>query len=166
MTQTGSSKAGGSRNLLPLVSLAVAGLSLGAAAWQGYLNSRNLEIVQRDLGRRELVRVCRDVIEAYFSVKLAVEKSATLRGDRPAAEVVFEPRAAVNRFAALGTYLANFQGEVKRAEYTALSRELQDLAKSSPTLKAETLEAAFAKADGMFAKLNDDCVRSSHFETR
>lgn len=166
MTQTGGSNAGGPRNLLPLVSLAVAGLSLGAASWQGYLNSRNIEIVQRDLGRRELVRVCRDVIEAYFAVKLAVEKAATLRGDRPAAEIAFEPRAAVNRFAALGTYLANFQGEAKRAEYTALSRELLGLAQTAPALKPEGLDAAFAKADSMFATLNDDCVRSSHFETR
>lgn len=166
MTKAGGSQGSGSRNLLPLVSLAVAGLSLGAASWQGYLNSRNLEIVQRDLGRRELVRVCRDVIEAYFAVKLAVEKSATLRSERSAAELAFESRAATNRFAALGTYLANFQGEAKRAEYTALSRELLGLAKSGPAQNPEGLEAAFSTADGMFARLNDDCVRSSHFETR
>jgi len=150
------------RNLLPVVSLAVAALSLMSSAWQSYINSRNMEIVQRDIGRRELVRSCRDVIEAYFNVKLAVDVAAG-RGE---GHLPVEARAAANRFAALGTYLANFQGEAKRAEYTELSRELQRLAQSAPRLKPEGVEAAFAMADGKFANLNDDCVRSSHFEPR
>ena len=150
------------RNLLPVVSLAVAALSLMSSAWQAYINSRNMEIVQRDIGRREIVRVCRDVIEAYFNVKLAVELNAGRADQRPPVEA----RAAVNRFAALGTYLANFQGEARRVDYTDLSRELQRLAIAAPGLKPEGLEAAFQKADGQFATLNDDCVRSLHVETR
>ena len=162
MSSMGDSAPKTQRNLLPVVSLAVAALSLMSSAWQAYINSRNMEIVQRDIGRRELVRVCRDVIEAYFHVKLTVETAA----GRSDARATLEPRAAVNRFAALGTYLANFQGEGKRAEYTELSRELQRLAQAAPGLKPEGTDTAFARADGLFAALNDDCVRSLHVETR
>jgi hypothetical protein len=135
------------------VSLAVATLSLGAALFQGYLNSRNLDVVQRDIGRREHLRACKEVIEAYFDAKLRIERA----WGEAAADRRFEARQAVARFAALGTYLANFQDEAARVRYTELSRELDRLA-------GEGGPAAFARADEVFAAMNADCVRSTRFE--
>ena len=74
------------------------------------------------MARAEYNRACRDLIEAYFQVKLNPADRAH-RGPyagRNTAESMLEIEAAnaVSRFAALGTYLANFQNEDKRVEYS------------------------------------------------
>jgi hypothetical protein len=139
------------------ISLAIATVSLGAALFQGYLNSRNLDVVQRDIARREHLRACKEAIEAYFDAKLRIERAAA----EPGPERRFEARAAVARVGALGTYLANFQGEAMRVSYTGLTRELDRLALApSPAAPGE----AFARADGIFAELNQDCMRSTRFD--
>ena len=58
------------------VSIVIAVLSLGAAMYQGWINSRNLEVVTRDIGRREHLRACKEVIEAYFEAKLRIARLA------------------------------------------------------------------------------------------
>ena len=151
---------------LTLVTLTIACLSLSTAMYQGWVQTRNLEVVQRDLARREQVRSCKEVIEAYFEVKLRValviaaqeRPSATRWGPDPedAAAV------AVSRFAALGTYLANFQGEAARERYTALSRELEKVAAAARKAPVGTEPGKlFEAADGLFYGMNEDCVRSA-----
>lgn len=147
---------------LTLVTLAIALLSLATAVYQGWVQTRNLEIVQRDLARREQVRSCKEVIEAYFEAKLRI---GLLVGSRaaPAATFPASPEEAaaiaVSRFAALGTYLANFQGEATRQRYTALSRELERLVAAARTDSAP--DRSFGTADGLFYEMNEDCVRST-----
>lgn len=144
---------------LSVISLCVAGLSLSASAYQAYLNSRNLEAVQRDIGRREIIRGCKEVIEAYFDVKLKVSRLGITFGGASSREAdllaTTDALGAVNRFGAIGTYLANFHGEEARAAYTELSRELERLARSSPP------SLAFERADAMFTRMNADCARAS-----
>ncbi|WP_164256236.1 hypothetical protein, partial [Stenotrophomonas maltophilia] len=55
---------------LPVVSLCLAGLSLGVAAYQSYSHGRSLEIVQRNVIRAEYLRTCREIIDAYFQIKM------------------------------------------------------------------------------------------------
>lgn len=143
------------------VSIVIAVLSLGAAMYQGWINSRNLEAVTRDIGRREHLRACKEVIEAYFEVKLRIARLATPTMGAGLGDPEFEARAAIARFAALGTYLANFQDEAARVRYTGLSRELErlvDVARSAPVADRAEL---FRAADEIFASMNADCVGST-----
>ncbi len=157
MTETSASA---SRFSLTHVSLCVAALSFGAAMFQGYVNSRNLEIVQRDIGRREHIRACREAIEGFFDVKLRIARMIELA--RPgAAPDAFDANMAVSRFGAIGTYLANFQGEDARYDYTLLTRELQRLVDAAKAGGVAADDSFFKAANGMFDKMNSDCVRSS-----
>jgi hypothetical protein len=59
---------GGMRDRASLVSslsFLIASMSLGASFYQGYLNTKNLEIIQRDVSRREYIRTCKEIIETY-----------------------------------------------------------------------------------------------------
>jgi hypothetical protein len=150
---------------LSVISLCVAGLSLGASGYQAYLNSRNLEAVQRDIGRREIIRGCKEVIEAYFDVKLKISRLGITLAAAPSREsemfAASDALGAVNRFGAIGTYLANFLGEDARAAYTELARELEGLARSVQSVPGEPPPTLFARADGVFARMNADCARAS-----
>lgn len=154
---------------LPVVSLVVATLSLGMASFQGWINSRNLEVVQRDISRREVIRVCKEVIEAFFAVKLRVGvltggadgrigASAALRDDP---NNVIEAAIAASRFAALATYLANFQDEATRVRFTALANELTRLVDLLRTRPPELTSTLFDAADREFTALNEDCARNA-----
>jgi plasmid stabilization system protein ParE len=66
----------------------------------------------------------------------------------------------VTRFAAIGTYLANFHGEPARAAYTDLSRELERLARTARSGPSDPT-TLFDTADGLFARMNTDCARAS-----
>lgn len=149
---------------LTLVTLAIALLSLATAVYQGWVQTRNLEIVQRDLARREQVRSCKEVIEAYFEAKLRIGLLVGARSVPATLAVPPEEAAAiaVSRFAALGTYLANFQGEATRQRYTALSRELERLVAAAKADSATPgADRSFGTADGLFYEMNEDCVRST-----
>jgi hypothetical protein len=70
--------------------------------------------------------------------------------------------SAVNKFAALGTYLANLRDDAVRKQYSELTEELGKIvinAKRTPNVEISKL---FATADPMFAKLNDDCIKSAN----
>jgi hypothetical protein len=144
------------------VSLAVAFFSLATAMYQGYVQTRNLEAVQRDITRRELIRGCKDVIESYFEVKLRIRllRDAALRGDATETRVE-AAKVAGSRFAAVGTFLANGQGEEARSRYTELSRELGRLGDAAASGDLGTDDAIFTVADGLFRGMNDDCVNSA-----
>jgi hypothetical protein len=146
----------------------IATLSLCAAIFNGYLNARFVDIIQRNVGRAEYMRTCKDIIDAYFQVKAKASLIRTAAANRieaggktaafPAAEA--EGVTAVHRFAALGTYLANLQGEAVRGEYTELSRTLEAAVARAADEGAD-LATLFAPADRLFTKLNDDCIRAA-----
>lgn len=140
----------------------IATLSLLTSIYNGYLNSRFLDIVQLNVGRTEYMRTCKEVIEAYFDVKVRVGTLNAL-GDRAAGTSVEQLEAikAVAKFAALGTYLANLRDETIRVRYTELSWEMEKLANEARRLSAGDLAKRLEATDVRFNAMNDDCVKSA-----
>lgn len=164
-SDSGNSK--GNANVFAYISFFVAALSLVATMYQAYLNTRYVELIQTSVQRGETARICKDLIDVFFQIKFrtAAVAGALEREKNPNAPSVTaassEALNAVSRFAAYGTYLANFQGDDKRALYSALSNELArvvDLAHKVPVADTSKL---FAKADELFGTMNGDCVRSA-----
>src|SRR5258707_6028426 len=108
----------------------IATLSLVTSIYNGYLNIKFVDIIQRNFSRAEYMRTCKEIIDAYFQVKfragLVSEAAERAGGSSPAGGSGLEVDAAnaVNKFAALGTYLANLGDDANRAHYTELSRSL------------------------------------------
>jgi len=123
----------------------IATLSVLSSIYQGYLFTRSLDIVQRNVARSEYLRTCREIIDTYFQIKLAVAQGP--RNDAA---------SLVGKFGALGTYLANFQDDDIRLRYSELTAELDTLAQTQATTKPE---GRFEKADRLFTQMNNDCVR-------
>jgi hypothetical protein len=139
----------------------IAALSLVTSIYNGYLNNRFVNLIQGNVGRVEYLKTCRDVIDSYFQVKFRTELIRPV-GDAasgPSPEQI-EARGAVNRFAALGTYLANLRDEEIRGEYTRITRELEAAVNRAGTAPGERGKL-FDEADAMFGKLNDDCIKSA-----
>jgi hypothetical protein len=145
--------------------MVIAVLSLVTAIYNGYLNNRFVTLIQGNVGRVEYLKTCRDIIDAYFQVKFRADLvRARVERDGPAAisgsaEGV-EAMNAVNKFGALGTYLANLRDEKIRWEYTTLSRELDAVVARAASERGD-IGKLFSNADSMFGKLNDDCVKSA-----
>jgi hypothetical protein len=167
MAQSKDSGGKGNANIFAYISFFVAALSLFATMYQAYLNTRYVELIQTSVVRGETARICKDLIDAYFQIKFrtGAVASALEREKNPNSPSVIaassEALNAVSRFSAFGTYLANFQGEEKRQQYTMLARELGrvvDVAHKTPTGDASKL---FDKADEMFGVMNNDCVKSA-----
>src|SRR5918997_409558 len=151
-----SIKSGNSSTLLAGFSILLATLSLGAAFYQNYIYTQLIQVVQRNVARGEYIRTCRDIIETYFQVKLKVGLLMTAeRAGGADGESTRETEAtnAVSRFAALGTYLANFQDEDVRFRYTQLSRELSNVVMLARNIPAADFDKSFAKADELFATM-------------
>lgn len=157
----------GNANVFAYISFFVAALSLVATMYQAYLNTRYVELIQTSVARGETARVCKDLIDVYFQIKFRTGAlaSAMDREKNPNTPSVIaassEALNTVSRFSAFGTYLANFQGEERRAQYTALSNELSrivDLVHKTPVADPSKL---FDKADELFGTMNADCVRSA-----
>jgi hypothetical protein len=145
----------------------IATLSLVTSIYNGYLNNKFVDISQRNFSRAEYLKTCKEIIEAYFQVKFRagiVSENAD-RGSAPAvagaAVAQTEASNAANKFAALGTYLANLRDEATREQYTRLSRELEKIVREAAKTPASDLDKLFEPADGQFAVLNDDCVRTA-----
>ena len=47
----------------------IATLSLVTSIYNGYLNNRFVDLIQRNIGRTEYMRTCKEMIDAYFQVK-------------------------------------------------------------------------------------------------
>lgn len=136
----------------------IAALSLVTAIYNGYLNNRFVNLIQGNIGRVEYMRTCRDIIDAYFQVKFRtdlLQKASSADADAEA-----EAMNAVAKFGALGTYLANLRNEEIRREYTELAWELEAIVKRASGASGTT-PSPFTKADAMFGKLNDDCIKSA-----
>ena len=145
----------------------IAVLSLVTSIYNGYLNGKFVDIIQRNFGRTEYLRTCKEIIDAYFQVKfragLVSESSERDRasGITSASAAQIDAASAVSKFAALGTYLANLRDEPTRQQYTRLSWELdkavREAAKTSPT----ELNKLFEPADRLFSDMNNDCVKTA-----
>jgi hypothetical protein len=144
----------------------IATLSLVTSIYNGYLNNRFVEIIRHNVNRSEYIRTCKDIIDGYYLVKLKVSALSAAaerqRANRASDIIGYEGEAAnaVSHFAALGTYLANFQDAAARERYTHLSWELASVAKAAREKAPAEVDKLFEKADGMFGRMNEDCIKT------
>jgi hypothetical protein len=145
----------------------IATLSLCASIFNGYLNTKFLDFIQRNTGRVEYMRTCKEIIDAYFQVKFraGVVNANAARGGGSDARALssddVDGANAVNKFAALGTYLANLRDDAVRKQYTDLTEELGKIMRDAKRTPPAEISKLFATSDPMFAKLNDDCVKTA-----
>jgi hypothetical protein len=137
----------------------IATLSLVTSIYNGYLNNRFVDFIQRNTGRTEYLRTCKEIIDAYFQVKMrigAINGTGTVGGAAQG-----EAALAVAKFGALGTYLANLGDETRRAQYTELTDMLDGISKEAPRLSQQEVARRYDKADQEFTKMNTDCIRTA-----
>src|SRR5215813_5542885 len=110
----------------------IATLSLVTSIFNGYLNNRFVDLIQHNFGRAEYMRTCKETIDAYFQVKFraglisASGERERLGAPDPNPEALqVDAAAAVSKFAAIGTYLANLRDDAVRARYTELTQALE-----------------------------------------
>jgi 5'-deoxynucleotidase YfbR-like HD superfamily hydrolase len=143
----------------------IATLSLVTSIYNGYLNNKFVDIIQRNFGRAEYLKTCKEIIDAYFQVKFRagiVSEAAEREGGTAGASTAQTDAAnAVNKFAALGTYLANLRDERTREQYSHLSQELEKVVRDARKAPPGNLNKLFEPADRLFAAMNDDCVRTA-----
>ena len=149
------------RVLIVVFPMFIATLSLLTSMYNGYLNNKFVELIQRNVTRGEYMRTCKDIIDAYFQVKLRASLLASNSGGNAEAREA-EAANAVSHFAALGTYLANLQNEAARARYSQLSQELTRVVAATRTAAPGDTDKLFGPADELFAGMNDDCVKTAN----
>jgi hypothetical protein len=136
----------------------IATLSVLSSIYQGYLFAFSIDVIQRNVSRSEYLRTCREIIDTYFQVKLAVTQLAEPAAS-PTASATANANNLVGKFAALGTYMANFQDEEIRARYSSLSQELARLVTTARDRAAGDPARRFGESDRLFGQMNEDCVR-------
>lgn len=153
--------------LLSYFPMFIATLSLVTSIFNGYLNAKFVDIIQRNLGRGEYLRTCKDVIDAYFQVKLKAtvisrnqNPSSVSQGPAMTPEQI-DGATAVARLGALGTYLANLRGEGVRARYTELSMAVDRAIAEARQTPPAAVSKLFETADRIFSELNADCVKTA-----
>jgi hypothetical protein len=153
----------------------IATLSLVTSIYNGYLNNRFVDLIQRNVGRAEYMRTCKDVIDAYFQVKFRASIVSRNRDNASAGSAMsagamtssamtseqIEAGQAVARLGALGTYLANLRDESVRVRYTELSMAVDKAVNDARQTPPAALDKLFEPADRIFATLNADCVKSA-----
>jgi hypothetical protein len=146
----------------------IATLSLITSIYNGYLNNKFVDIIQRNITRTEYLKTCKEIIDAYFQVKfhaaLVSENAARDRASgarQPASVALIDAENAVNKFAALGTYLANLRDDTSREQYTHLSRELDKIMREAVNTPSAELDKRFEAANQMFTDMNNDCVKTA-----
>lgn len=148
---------------LATVSIVVAALAMISSFFQSWNYSRNLDVVQRNVIRSEYLRTCRDIIDAYFAIKMRAygmqEMVAAGREVEPTA--MREGEAHVFRFGALGTFLANFRDDAVRDRYTQLSWQLLAIMRVTFRAPRADFERAYGAADRLFGDMNEDCARTA-----
>ena len=155
------------KSLVTIFPMFIATLSLLTSIYNGYLNNKFVELIQQNLTRGEYIRTCKDLIDSYFLIKLKAAALAAAaereRAGRPGDIISYEADAAnaASHFGALGTYLANFQDDAARERYTFLAWELLSVVKAARTTEPAAVDKLFEKADGMFARMNDDCIKTA-----
>jgi hypothetical protein len=149
----------------------IAALSLCTSIYNGYLNSKFVDLIQNNTARIESLRTCKEIIDAYFQVKFRVgeissnAERGTAMGAGAESAVLsaarLEAANAVNRFASLGTYLANLRDDATRERYTNLSQELEKIVTQAARTPRSEVDKLFENADRIFAMMNDDCVKAA-----
>ena len=150
--------------LLGYFPMFIATLSLVTSIYNGYLNSRFVDLIQRNIGRTEHMRTCKEIIDSYFQVKFRaglINGSGERGGSAGQSAQQMDAANAANHFAALGTYLANLGDDRARVQYTTLSNELEKIVGAAGKVSRAELEKMFEPADRLFADMNNDCVRSA-----
>lgn len=151
--------------LLAYFPMLIAVLSLVTSIYNGYLNNKFVSIIQGNLGRGEYMRTCKEIIDAYFQVKFraGIISANTAGGAAGAGSSTAQIDAAnaVNKFAALGTYLANLRDDERREQYTALSLQLDKIVNGAGRTPPDQLTKLFEPADRIFIEMNNDCVKSA-----
>jgi hypothetical protein len=147
--------------LLGYFPMFIATLSLLTSIYNGYLNSKFVDLIQSNVGRVEYMKSCREIIDTYFQVKVRLGVLNTA-GDKTAGSIEqTEASIAVAKFAALGTYLANLRDDAIRARYTKLSQELEKILADARRIPADELSRRLSTIEPLFAEMNDDCVKSA-----
>ena len=159
--------------LLSIFPMFIAALSLVTSIYNGYLNSRFVDLIQNNVARIEYMKTCKEIIDAYFLIKVRAHVLSTngerLRAGKPDAGATGDQREAalaIARFGALGTYLANLRDEDIRYRYTELTRLVQNTMTDAPRTPEVNLDKLFEAADTVFGTLNDDCVKSAKAQLR
>ena len=152
--------------LLSYFPMFIATLSLVTSIYNGYLNNLFVNLIQRNVGRTEYMRTCKDVIDAYFQVKFRASVVSRNRENASAGSAAMTPDQieaanAVARLGALGTYLANLRDELVRVRYTELSVAVDKAVSEARQTPPAALEKLFDPADRIFAALNADCVKTA-----
>lgn len=138
----------------------IATLSLVTSIYNGYLNNRFLDFMQRNTPRTEYLRTCKEVIDAYFQIRMRIE-AVNAAGAAANPSVQADAALAVARFGALGTYLANLRDEAMRAQYTGITTMLDSIARDASRLSPQELNRRYDAADQEFTKMNTDCIKSA-----
>ncbi len=146
--------------LLGYFPMFIATLSLVTSIYNGYLNGKFVDFIQRNAGRTEYLRTCKEIIDAYFQVKMRVTLVNTTREGAGGAAAT-EAANAVAKFGALGTYLANLRDEATRVRYTQLSTDLEKLAVDAGRLSTDELGKRYQGPDREFSDMNADCIKSA-----
>ena len=145
----------------------IAALSLVTSMYNGYLNNKFVDFIQRNLGRGEYLRTCKEILEAHAQVGFRA-KILSQTGERARSGGSVDMTAARNeadnaliKYISLATYLANLQPDA-RERYTHLSIELEKILNDAPQLTLNDLNKRLEKTDQMFTGMNDDCVRMAN----
>jgi hypothetical protein len=146
--------------LLGYFPMFIATLSLVTSIYNGYLNNNFVSFIQRNAGRTEYLRTCKEIIDAYFQVKMRVV-AISGAGDKADRAMQLDAANAVAKFGALGTYLANLRDETTREHYTQLTEDLDALAHDAGRLAAADLNRRYEKPDQEFSQMNADCIKSA-----
>jgi len=140
----------------------IAALSLVTSIYNGYLNNKFVDFIQRNLARAESLRTCKEILEANAQVRFRAKILSQI-GQRSggAAELTAARNDAENamiKYVSLATYLANLLPEA-RERYTRLSVELEKVVNEAPQLPLAEVNKRLEQTDQMFNGMNDDCVR-------
>ena len=146
--------------LLGYFPMFIATLSLLTSIYNGYLNSKFVDLIQANVGRVEYMKSCREIIEAYFQVKVRL---GFLNAAGPSGGSLEQTEAAtaLAKFIALGTYLANLRDEAIRARYSKLSQELEKVLADARRISPDELTRRLNAIEPLFTEMNDDCVKSA-----
>ncbi len=140
----------------------IATLSLCTSIYNGYLNNKFVDFIQRNLGRAEYLHTCKEILEAHAQIHFRAKLLNQLgdRTDGSSAQVSAQTEAtnALIRFTSLATYLANLQTEA-RTRYTEVADGLEKIVNDAPRLSRAELDKRLERNNQLFIGMNDDCVR-------
>jgi hypothetical protein len=141
----------------------IAALSLVTSMYNGFLNNKFVDFIQRNFSRAESLRTCKEILEAHAQVQFRA-RVLSQTGERARKGETADLTAARNeadsaliKYVSLATYLANLHPDA-RERYTQLSVELEKILDEAPQIAPADLKQRFDKTDPMFARMNDDCV--------